>query len=225
MFPTQSQDRRVSVDDRAAIGATTRTDITQRAQRQVVQSLMRAAAYRDNETGKHTLRISRYAGCVAKAAGYSQEAARRLMLAVPLHDIGKIGIPDAILHKPGQLTASEMAIMRQHTVIGAAIIGNHGGELLRTAYAIALHHHERWDGGGYPSGLVGEDIPPAARITSLVDVFDALVSRRPYKEPWPIERALDFIRQESGTRFDPALVETFVRCLPKILKIRDRWGI
>lgn len=191
---------------------------------QIVQCLGKAAEYRDNETGMHILRISHFACTIAKAIGFSDEQADELLHAAPMHDVGKIGIPDAILLKPGKLTAEEWEIMRQHPAIGARIIGEHKSSLLQLAATIALCHHEKWDGSGYPNGLAGEDIPLEARIVSLVDVFDALTSVRPYKKAWPIEEALEFIRDQSGSHFDPMLVDVFINCLPEILRIRDRWA-
>jgi putative two-component system response regulator len=141
-----------------------------------------------------------------------------------MHDVGKIGIPDAILLKPGKLDPEEWAVMRQHPTIGAQIIGEHPSGLLKTAAIIAQCHHEKWDGTGYPQGLAGEAIPHEARIVALVDVFDALTSVRPYKPAWPIERALKYIREQSGRHFDPALVEAFMRCVPDVLEIRVRWS-
>jgi len=191
---------------------------------QIVQCLGKAAEYRDNETGMHILRISHFARTIAKAIGFSDEQADELLHAAPMHDVGKIGIPDAILLKPGKLTAEEWEVMRQHPAIGARIIGEHKSSLLQLAATIALCHHEKWDGSGYPNGLAGEDIPLEARIVALVDVFDALTSERPYKKAWPIEEALDFIRQQSGGHFDPMLVDVFMHCLPEILSIRERWA-
>jgi len=191
---------------------------------QIVQCLGKAAEYRDNETGMHILRISHFARTIAKAIGFSDERADELLHAAPMHDVGKIGIPDAILLKPGKLTAEEWEIMRQHPAIGARIIGEHKSSLLQLAATIALCHHEKWDGSGYPNGLAGEEILLEARIVALVDVFDALTSERPYKKAWPIEEALEFIRQQSGSHFDPMLVDVFMDCLPEILHIRERWA-
>jgi putative two-component system response regulator len=191
---------------------------------QIIRCLGAAAEYRDNETGLHIVRMSHYAWRLAREIGYSDEAADELLNAAPMHDVGKIGIPDAVLLKPGKLDAAEWAIMRQHTVIGARIIGEHASGLLRLAATIALRHHEKWDGSGYPDGLAGEAIPLAARIIALVDVFDALTSVRPYKPAWPVEDAVAHIRKESGRHFDPALVEAFLRCLPDILEFRARWA-
>lgn len=190
----------------------------------IIQCLGAAAEYRDNETGMHIIRISHFARCLARAVGYSEAEADDLLHAAPMHDVGKIGIPDAILLKPGKLTDDEWRIMRQHPAIGAQIIGDHPSRLLRMAATIALRHHEKWDGSGYPDGLAGEAIPHEARIVALVDVFDALTSVRPYKRAWPVDEALAYIREQSGRHFDPVLVEAFMGCVPEILDIRQRWA-
>src|SRR5690606_372734 len=141
-----------------------------------------------------------------------------------MHDVGKIGIPDAILQKNGKLDEAEWQVMRQHAQIGAEIIGEHPSGLLRMARSIALTHHEKWDGSGYPNGLKGEEIPMEGRIVAIADVFDALTSVRPYKPAWPLEEALEFLRRESGRHFDPALVELFLGQLPAILEVKERWA-
>lgn len=189
----------------------------------IVQRLGRAAEYKDNETGLHVIRMSHFARLIALAAGYSREWADNLLNTAPMHDVGKIGIPDAILQHPGALDAGQWEVMRQHTLIGAEIIGDDGSAFLRMAREIALNHHEKWNGSGYPHGIAGEAIPVSARIVAIADVFDALTSRRPYKEPWSVSEALDLIRRERGEHFDPALVDAFERCLPEILAVRERW--
>ncbi len=191
---------------------------------QIVQCLGMAAEYRDNETGMHVIRMSHFAKTLALAAGYSDRAANDLLHAAAMHDVGKIGISDAILLKPGKLTDEEWNIMRQHTEIGARIIGNHPSGLLRMASTIALNHHEKWDGSGYPNGLAGENIPHVARIVALADVFDALTSVRPYKEAWSVEDAISHIRNQSGKHFDPELVDVFMTCVPEILRISTKWA-
>lgn len=191
---------------------------------QIVQRLGAAAEFKDNETGMHIVRMSNFAKTLALAVGYSQAAAEDLLHAAPMHDVGKIGIPDAILRKPGKLDEEEWAIMRQHTVFGAQIIGEHPSGLLRLAATVALSHHEKWDGSGYPQGLAGEEIPHAARIVALADVFDALTSERPYKRAWPVEDAVALIRRESGRHFDPELAAAFLDNLPAMLEIRERWA-
>ena len=165
--------------------------------------------------------MSRYSEQLALAAGLPQDEAELIRLAAPMHDIGKIGTPDAILFKPGRLDTAEWAVMQQHAAIGAAIIGDHGDPLLAMARAIAATHHEKWDGSGYPLGLRGDAIPLAGRIVAIADVFDALTSSRPYKQAWPVERARQTIVDDSGYHFDPALIQAFVHALPAILEIRE----
>ena len=191
---------------------------------QIVQRLGRAAEYKDNETGMHVIRMSHFSQLLALAAGCSPAWAEDLLNAAPMHDVGKIGIPDAVLRKPGPLDADEWATMRRHPEIGAEIIGEHPSGVLQLAREIALAHHEKWDGSGYPRGLAGEAIPLSARIVAIADVFDALTTRRPYKEPWPVQDALDHIAAQAGKHFDPALVALFAPLLPQLLEIRARWA-
>ena len=201
-----------------------RMDELRQTRLQIVQRLGMAAEYKDNETGLHVIRMSHFSKILALAAGFSEAAAEELLNAAPMHDIGKIGIPDAVLRKPGKLDEQEWAVMRQHVDIGARIIGEHASGLLRTAQRIALSHHEKWDGTGYPNGLSGEDIPLEGRIVAIADVFDALTSVRPYKAAWSVEDAVGLLREESGKHFDPQLVELFIQQLPAILEIKDRWA-
>lgn len=191
---------------------------------QIVQRLGRAAEYKDNETGLHVIRMSHFSKLLALAAGCSPAWAEDLLNAAPMHDVGKIGIRDAVLRKPGPLDADEWATMRRHPEIGAEIIGEHPSGVLQLAREIALAHHEKWDGSGYPRGLAGEAIPLSARIVAIADVFDALTTRRPYKEPWPVQDALDHIAAQAGKHFDPALVALFAPLLPQLLEIRARWA-
>ena len=190
---------------------------------QIVQRLGRAAEYRDNETGMHVIRMSHYAKTLALAAGCTDEWADDLLNAAPMHDVGKIGIPDAILLKNGPLTAEEWTVMRRHPQIGAEIIGEHDSQVLQMAYSIALTHHEKWDGTGYPQGLAGEDIPLASRIVAVADVFDALTTERPYKHAWTVDDAMDHIEQQAGAHFDPRLVPLFIGLRPQLEDIRERW--
>lgn len=190
---------------------------------QIVQRLGRAAEYKDNETGWHVLRMSHYSQILALAAGYGEQQAEDLLHAAPMHDVGKLGIPDAILQKPGPLDEREWATMRRHPEIGAEILGDHPGGLLAMARRIALAHHEKWDGSGYPEGLAGEAIPEEARIVAIADVFDALTSRRPYKPAWPVQKAVDYLREQSGRHFDARLVELFIQQLPAIEEVRERF--
>jgi len=201
-----------------------RMDELRQTRLQIVQRLGMAAEYKDNETGLHVIRMSHFSKVLALAAGLSEAAAEDLLNAAPMHDVGKIGIPDAVLRKPGKLDEQEWAVMRQHVEIGARIIGEHPSGLLRTAQRIALTHHEKWDGSGYPNGLSGEDIPLEGRIVAIADVFDALTSVRPYKAAWSVEDAVALLHRESGRHFDPRLVELFVQQLPAILEIKERWA-
>ncbi|MFG0721437.1 two-component system response regulator [Pseudomonas sp. GLN_6] len=201
-----------------------RMDELRQTRLQIVQRLGMAAEYKDNETGLHVIRMSHFSKVLALAAGFSEAAAEELLNAAPMHDIGKIGIPDAVLRKPGKLDEQEWAVMRKHVEIGARIIGEHASGLLRTAQRIALSHHEKWDGTGYPNGLSGEDIPLEGRIVAIADVFDALTSVRPYKAAWSVEDAVGLLRAESGKHFDPQLVELFIQQLPAILEIKERWA-
>ncbi len=201
-----------------------RMDELRQTRLQIVQRLGMAAEYKDNETGLHVIRMSHFSKVLALAAGFSEAAAEELLNAAPMHDIGKIGIPDAVLRKPGKLDADEWAVMRGHVEIGARIIGEHASGLLKTAQLIALTHHEKWDGSGYPNGLQGEAIPIEGRIVAIADVFDALTSVRPYKAAWSVEQAVALLREESGRHFDPQLVELFIAELPAILAIKERWA-
>ncbi|MGZ8341782.1 MAG: HD-GYP domain-containing protein [Telluria sp.] len=190
----------------------------------VVQRLGLAAEYKDNETGLHVIRMSHYSRILGLAAGMTEGEADDLLHAAPMHDVGKIGIPDRILQKPGQLDAEEWQVMQSHAMIGAEIIGDHGGGMLALARNIALTHHEKWDGSGYPAGLGGEEIPLEGRIVAVADVFDALTSVRPYKKAWTEEAALEYLVAQKGRHFDPALVDLFVAQMPAIRAVRERWA-
>ncbi|MEO5368309.1 MAG: response regulator [Magnetococcus sp. WYHC-3] len=202
-----------------------RTEELERTRLEIIRRLGRASEYRDNETGMHVIRMSHYAQILARSFGLSDADCRLILHAAPMHDVGKIGIPDRILLKPGRLDESELAIMRRHPAFGAAIIGNHpDSRLLETAHTVALSHHERWDGGGYPAGLRAESIPLVGRIVAIADVFDALTSQRPYKAAWEVSRAVDLLQSESGAQFDPSLVPAFLRVLPQVLEIKERYA-
>jgi putative two-component system response regulator len=191
---------------------------------QIIRRLGRAAEFRDNETGNHIIRMSHFCRLIGAAAGLGEKSVEMLYNASPMHDVGKIGIPDHILLKQGKLDEEEWAIMRGHPEIGADIIGKHSDELLQTARMIALCHHEKWDGSGYPAGLKGEEIPLMARIAALADVFDALTTARPYKRAWSVEDAVSFIESQAGSHFDPALIEPLHRVLPDMLRIREEFS-
>ncbi|WP_424952751.1 HD domain-containing phosphohydrolase [Deinococcus sp.] len=190
-----------------------RTGELARAQHEVVNRLAMAAEYRDDTTGEHTRRVGRSAARLARALGWSEERAKILGIAARLHDVGKIGIPDSILLKADRLTAAEFEQMKTHTLIGARILSGGRSELLRLAEEIALSHHERWDGSGYPRGLRATEIPLTGRIVALADVFDALTQDRPYKRAWTTEDALSELRKQAGAHFDPVIVETALRVL------------
>ena len=199
-----------------------RTKELHKTRLQVVHCLGRAAEYRDNETGLHIIRMSEIATAIARTAGMDDRQCDLLLNAAPMHDIGKIGIPDSILLKPGKLDPDEMIIMQTHAQIGAGILAGDDSDLMSMAHDIALTHHERWNGQGYPNGLSGEDIPLTGRITAIADVFDALTSERPYKKAWPLEKAIDFIKQQSAQHFDPELVKCFIQVLPELDIIRTK---
>lgn len=201
-----------------------RTQDLQNTRLQVVRYLGRAAEYRDNETGLHIIRMSKIATLLAKAAGMSDSDCELLLNASPMHDIGKIGIPDDILLKPGKLDADEWKIMQTHAQIGADILEGDDSKLMIMARDIALSHHEKWNGQGYPNGLQGKLIPFVARVTSIADVFDALTSVRPYKKAWTVSDAIDLIKEESGKHFDPDLVDIFVAILPEVVEIKDEYA-
>lgn len=200
-----------------------RVDELKQSRLEIVQRLGRAAEYKDNETGRHVIRMSHYAKLLALALGFSEEDAEELLHAAAMHDVGKIGIPDAILLKNGPLTDAEWVVMRQHPQFGADIIGDHTSLLLRMARLIALSHHERWDGKGYPLGLQGEAIPLEGRIVAVADVFDALTNARPYKPAWHVDAAVAQLRKEAGHHFDPRVVEHFINILPQVLAVKAQW--
>ncbi|MBF0425129.1 MAG: two-component system response regulator [Magnetococcales bacterium] len=198
-----------------------RTRELEETQVEVIRQLGRAAEFRDNETGTHVIRMSHFARVLALRAGLSEPEAEQIMYAAMMHDVGKIGIPDHILLKPGKLTSEEFAIIKQHPEVGHQIIGEKAPRLLGLARSIALTHHEKWDGSGYPRGLRGLDIPLEGRITAVADVFDALTSARPYKKAWTTEEALALIIRDADQHFDPELAAFFVAMKPEILKIMD----
>lgn len=219
-----------------------RTAELERTRRQIMHRLSRTAEYKDNETGHHVVRVGEIAAVLAQALGMDQTLCDNLRDCAPLHDIGKIGIPDQVLLKPGKLDPEEWKIMQRHCMYGCEILGplaskeeahrnceswqegsGEDNELLDLARILALLHHERWDGKGYPFGLAGEDIPIEARIVALVDTYDALASERPYKPAFPEEKCLDIIRNESGTHFDPAVVRVFLDNIDDIRAIRQKW--
>ncbi len=188
-----------------------RTRELDQARLEILERLALAAEYRDDNTQQHAHRIGRMSALLARSLGLAGREVELIRRAAPLHDIGKIGIPDGILLKPGRLTANEREVIERHTTIGAEILSGSRSPLLRLAEQIALTHHEHWDGRGYPRGLAGEDIPVAGRIVALADVFDALTHDRPYKAAWPVEDALAEVSTQAGRQFDPVVVGSFVR--------------
>jgi len=192
-----------------------RTRELEEARLEILYRLARAAEYRDDQTGQHTLRVGRLAGRLAQVLGLSEESHELIRRAAPLHDIGKIGIPDSILLKPDRLRPDELELMRTHTVIGANILSGSRYPLLRLAEEIALTHHEHWNGRGYPHGLAGEAIPMAGRIVAVADVFDSLTHARPYKHAWTAREALIEIEAQAGEQFDPRVVEALLRVAPE----------
>jgi putative two-component system response regulator len=194
-----------------------------RTRLQIIQRLGRASEYKDNETGMHVMRMSHYAKLIALAYGFSEIEAENLFNAAPMHDIGKIGIPDSIMLKPGRLTDEEFEIMKNHPQIGAEIIGDADSDLLQLAKEVSLTHHEKWDGSGYPTGWKGKDIPISGRIVAIADVFDALTSKRPYKTAWTVEKTMDFMHQQKGKHFDPDLLKSLDLSLPEMLKIKVKY--
>jgi putative two-component system response regulator len=191
---------------------------------EIIKRLGRAGEFRDNETGMHVVRVAHYCRLLGEAVRMNEEDVDLLFNAAPMHDIGKIGIRDNVLLKPGKLDDEEIKIMRQHVPFGAEIIGEHPDGLLSMARQIALTHHEKWDGTGYHRGLKGEQIPQVGRITAIADVFDALTSVRPYKKAWSVEDAVALLQREAGTSFDPELVKLFVGVLPQILAVREKYS-
>ena len=191
---------------------------------EIVGRLGKAAEYKDNETGMHVIRMSHYSELLAREMGMDDHYCEVLLNASPMHDIGKIGIPDKVLLKPGKLDHDEWEIMKTHTTMGAAILSGGESEVMKMSESIAITHQEKWDGSGYPNGMKGEDIPLEGRIVAIADVFDALTSIRPYKKAWTVEDAVNMIEQESGKHFDPKLVPLFVKILPEIVKIKDQFS-
>jgi len=185
-------------------------------ERETLFRLAKAIELRDFGTGAHLMRMSRLTGLIAEGLGLPEDEVRMLELAAPLHDIGKIGIPDAILLKRGQLTADELSVMRTHPQIGFEILRDSHSRFIQLGASIALHHHERWDGCGYPDSLAGNQIPIAARIVALADVFDALISERPYKPAWTHDEAVAYVLSQSGKHFDPACVEALLRDIAQV---------
>jgi len=190
---------------------------------ETIYRLTQAAEYRDEDTGEHIQRMSHYAAAVARELGASAKTVEQILRAAPMHDIGKIGIPDRILLKPDKLDAEEWEIMKQHTTIGGKILSNSSAGFIRLGEKIALSHHEKWDGSGYPEGLEGKQIPLVGQIVAIADVFDALTTRRPYKKPFSLEVTYDILNESSGSHFNPQVVEAFFTVEEEILAIKDKY--
>jgi putative two-component system response regulator len=182
----------------------------QEREEEIILRLALAVEYRDNDTGEHTLRVARYSRIIAERLGLPPRLCRDIYLAAPLHDVGKVAIPDNILLKPGRLNEQEMTVIRTHAEIGSRILADSPCELIQIGATIAAAHHERWDGSGYPNGLKGTEIPIEARVVAVADVFDALTTRRPYKEAMPLETARNYLEDKKGIEFDPACVDAFL---------------
>lgn len=197
-------------------------DIEQR-EKETLLRLARAGEYRDEETGVHVTRMSKYATIIAEELGFNDSKCNTMRHAAPMHDIGKIGIPDNILLKPGKLTPEEMEVIQTHTIIGYEILRDSPSDYLQTGAIIAQSHHERYDGTGYPHNLYGKEIPIEARIVAVADVFDALLSERPYKKAWDVYKAMDYIREQRGKHMDPDCVDAFFSRISDILKIHNQW--
>jgi putative two-component system response regulator len=213
-----------TADLRAALEKVARSErLLRSSSDELVQALSQAIEGRDIETGQHIARMSRYTTLLARATGFDDDECEQIRLASPMHDVGKIGIADGILFKPGVLTDAEYGVIQQHANLGYDILAKSELPLLRLAATIARTHHERWDGGGYPFGLAGEEIPIEGRMTAVADVFDALVSRRVYKPAMPLEQALDIMRKGRGTQFDPELLDAFLDQLEAIEVIRSEY--
>ena len=193
-------------------------------EKETLLRLARAGEFRDEETGNHLIRMARYSRLIANTIGLSHEEAETVELAAPLHDIGKIGIPDGILLKPGRLDDSELKIMRRHPVIGHEILKGSASKYVRMGALIALGHHEKYDGSGYPNGLVSDHIPLCARVVAIADVYDALTAVRPYKKAWPVEEAFGYLRNQRGRHFDPHLVDAFLGVAGDVARIHRELG-
>ena len=193
-------------------------------ERETLSRLARAIEFRDSGTSAYLERMSRVAGLVAECLGLSEEGVRTIEMAAPLHDIGKIAIPDSVLMKPGKLDEAEMAVMRRHPRIGHELLSGSQNRFIQVGAMIALRHHERFDGSGYPDGLVGEAIPLEARIVAVADVFDALISPRPYKQAWTIDAALAWLYSQRGRLFDPECVDALLQARERLEQICEQYS-
>lgn len=196
----------------------------EKSHQDTIVHLAAAAEYKDEQTGAHILRMSNYSGVIAEALGLDRDEVNLIRKSSPMHDLGKIGIPDHVLLKPGKLTPDEWEVMKTHAEIGAEILGAGASDYVNMGSIIALSHHEKWDGSGYPSGLSGEDIPLAGRICAVADVFDALTSKRPYKEAFSVEKSLEIMKQGRGTHFDPMMLDAFLDNMDTVLAIKAKYA-
>ena len=192
-------------------------------ERETVFRLSKAAEYRDPETGAHIVRMAHYSRLIARELGLSEQDQQLVLEAAPMHDIGKVGISDTILLKPGRLTPEEFEIMKQHAMLGYELLNGSSSKLLQAGAEIARGHHEKYDGSGYPAGLKGEAIPIFSRIVAVADVFDALTSERPYKKAWEVSAAVEFLQQGCGSHFDPACVQALIRAWDDVEAVRQRY--
>lgn len=198
-------------------------ELVKSASLDTILRLSMAAEYKDEDTGEHTKRIGHFSATIAKKLGLPDDEVETILYAAPMHDIGKIGIPDAILLKPGKLDKDEWNIMQTHTTIGGKILADSNINFIQLAYTAAMSHHEKWDGKGYPQGISGKDIPIIGRIVAVVDVFDALLSKRPYKQPFTLEKTLAIINEGKGNHFDPEIVDIFLENIDEMLDIRNKF--
>jgi len=197
---------------------------TQEAYLDTIFRLVLVAEYKDEDTGDHIKRMSLYSVLIAKKLGLSDKEVQNILYAAPMHDVGKVGIPDSILIKKGKLTKEEFDIIKTHSTIGAKILSNSKSDIIKTAEQIALTHHEKWNGKGYPQGLSGKKIPLVGRIVCLADTFDALTTKRPYKDPYPVEFACKIIKKERGKQFDPDVADVFLENIDEVIKIEAELG-
>lgn len=203
--------------------ALVKTTRLEQSYREAILMLGEAGHFNDTDTGVHIWRMAAYARTLALGAGWTEADSDQLELAAPMHDTGKIGIPSRILRKPGPLDAQEWEVMRTHPQIGHDILVRSQAPVFQLAAEVSLRHHEKWDGSGYPGALKGTEIPQSARIVALADVFDALSMKRPYKDPWPLDKIRQYILDNSGTHFDPEMVAVFERVLPQLLAVQAHW--
>lgn len=219
----QLQQQRLIIEDRAKWLAQKVSEATQAIRLREHETLLRlgkAGEYRDEETGNHVIRMARYSRLIGERLGLSRDECESIEIAAPMHDIGKIGIPDQVLLKPGKLTSEEFKVIKQHTGIGYEILKDSPSEYLQMGSIIALGHHEKFDGSGYPQGLAGEEIPLVARIVAVADVFDALSSRRCYKEAWSHDKVMNLLTEQRGRHFDPQCVDAFISQIGEVREVQ-----